>query len=109
MNDLTEEELRAIWASIPEPPDPFYRLYYGEQGDPLFYSMEDHPGNYIEIDRETFVNSATNVRVVDGRLTVIKTAPVYKLRPGDVGTPCHQNDITVVVKETDPNKKWILK
>lgn len=109
MNNLTEEDLRAIWAQISEPQESFYRLYHGEQGEPLFYSMEDSPGNYIEIDRETFVRSATNVRVVDGKLITIKTATVHKLVPGNIGTPCCPGDVAVVVSETDPNIKWMLK
>jgi hypothetical protein len=71
--------------------------------------MEDHPGNYIEIDRETFVNSATNVRVVNGKLTIIKHSAVHKLVPGSSGTACHPDDVTIVVNENNSNIKWILK
>ena len=109
MNDLTEQELRSIWAQISEPKESFYRLYYGEQGEPLFYSTEDLPGNYIEIDRETFVCSATNVRVVDSKLIIIKTAVAHKLTPGKIGTPCHPNDVAIVVDNNEPNIKWMLK
>ena len=51
MNETTEN-FWAAWVLPQEPPKPaFYRLYHNEQGYLLFYSMEDVPGNYIEIDQ----------------------------------------------------------
>ena len=106
-DELTSEAFWAALAPLPAPPDPFYRLYYGEQGEPLFYSMSDEPGNYINVDREVFGN--TNVRVVNGQLTIIKTAVVNKLVPSSVGTACHVNDVSIVVDKNTPNIKWMLK
>ena len=105
---MNDEEFWAALAPLPAPPAPSYRLYYDEQGWPLFYSMEDLPGNYIEIELETWKNPG-HVRVVDGNLIKIKTAVVHKLVPGDNGTPCHPNDVAVVVAETEPNTKWSMK
>ena len=105
---MTEEEFWAALAPQPAPPDPFYRLYYDEQGHPLFYSMEDKPGNYIEIDRETWSNPG-HIQVVDGRIVKIKTAVIHKLIPGDTGTACHPLDVSIIVNESQPNIKWILK
>jgi len=104
---MTEEEFWAALAPLPTPPALFYRLYYNQQGEPLFYSMVDLPGNYIEVNQEVFGN--TNVRVVDGQLITIKTAVAHKLVPGNVGTCCHPNDVAIVVKENEPNIKWMLK
>ena len=104
---MTEEEFWAALAPQPAPPDPFYRLYYDEQGYPLFYSMENTPGNYIEIDQETWHNPG-NIQVVDGKIVKIKTAVVHKLVPNDVGYPCHPTDISIVVDESQPNIKWSL-
>ena len=105
---MTEEEFWAALAPVPPAPEPIYKLYYGSQGELLFYALEDLPGNYIEVDRETFLNAATNVRIVDGQVTVMKNSIVHKLVPSDTGTACHPNDVAVVVSEADPNTKWSL-
>ena len=87
-----------------------YRLYYDELGDPLFYSMEELPGNYVEVTLEMFSIGSTNCRVVDGNLVVFKaTADPHKLTPGNTGTACHPQDICIVVDESSPHTKWSLK
>ena len=105
---MTEEE---FWAALQPLPEPVYtyRLYHDDNGIPLFYSMEDLPGKYVEIDQATFSNSPTNVRVVDGVLKYFKTNTVLKLTPSTIGTPCDPNNVSIVVNETHPHKKWILK
>ena len=99
------------WPGWGAPPKPiyFYRLYHNDQGIPLFYSMEDVPGKYLEIDQATFALSPSNVRVVDGKLTYLKSPTVLKLHPSDVGTPCDPTNVSIVVKETQPHTKWTLK
>jgi hypothetical protein len=87
------------------PPNIFYRLYYDDLGNVLFYSMEDLPGNYIEIDRDTFASGPLNVRVRNGRLMEI-TQSSNKLIPGSVGTTCHPNDVSVV---TEAGQRWTMK
>jgi hypothetical protein len=85
----------------------FYRLYYDDQGNPLFYSQEDLLGNYIDIDQATYAQSSRNVRVVDGRLVLLDTGTgVGKLRPRDSGTPCHPKDVSVVVDPVTAHTKW---
>jgi hypothetical protein len=89
---------------------PTYRLYYDELGDPLFYSMEDLPGNYVEVTPEMFSVGSTNCHVVEGKLVVFKTtATPRKLTPGDTGTACHVQDICIIVDESLPHTKWSLK
>lgn len=104
---MTEEEFWAALAPMAPPVPVFFRLYYDEQGYPLFYSMEDLPGNYIEIDADTWHNPG-NIQVIDGKIVKIKTAVAHKLIPGSVGTACHPVDVTVVVSENEPNTKWSL-
>jgi len=103
---MTPEEFWSILHAVPEPAQPFYRLYHDDQGRPLFYSMADEPGTYIEIDQETFARSATNVRVRDGRLVEITWATTTKLVPGNCGTPCHPDNVAVVVTLDRPHTRW---
>jgi hypothetical protein len=103
---LTEEQFWAALYAMPAPEPVFFRLYHDDQGRVLFYSMEDLPGTYIEIDAETFARSHTNMRVKDGKLVEIARTTSAKLIPGDTGTPCDPTDVSIVVSEQQPNTKW---
>ena len=105
---MTEEEFWAALAPIEFPKQATYRLYYDDQGYPLFYSMEAVAGNYIELDVETWKN--TNVaQVVDGKIIRHKAPTVPKLIPSQFGTSCDPTDVTIVANETEPHIKWSLK
>lgn len=103
---MTPEQLQQLFQAIPEPPAPFYRLYYDDRGHPLFYSMADEPGTYIEIDQETFSRSATNVRVRNGKLVEVTWSTTAKLVPGNSGSPCHPDNVAVIVAEDQPHIRW---
>ena len=103
---MTPEELIKMFQAVPAPPPPFFRLYHDDQGQPLFYSMEVVPGTYIEIDQATFARSASNVRVRDGRLIEITWATTTKLVPGNSGSPCHPDNVAVIVAEDQPHTRW---
>ena len=106
---MTPEELIKMFQAVPATPPPFFRLYHNADGVPLFYSMEDRPGTYIEIDQETFARSASNVRVRDGRLVEITWSTTTKLIPGNSGTPCHPDNVAVIVAEDQPHIRWSKK
>ena len=106
---MTPEQLQQLFQAVPEPAQPFYRLYYDDQGQPLFYSMEDRPGTYIEIDQETFARSASNVRVRNGKLVEVTWSTTAKLVPGNSGSPCHPDNVAVIVAEDQPHTKWSKK
>jgi len=77
-----------------------FRLYYNkDNGSPLFYSMEDAEGDYIIVDKETYVESSLSVRVIDGKLKKWVFKDISKLVVGTEGTTCHPSDITVVANE----------
>ena len=99
------DELVAIHAAMPEPKPVFYRLYYNDTGVPLFYSMEDLPGNYIELTHEQYAQGKTNIRVRDGKIVEITWATSTKLIPGDTGTACDPRDVAVVTKQ-QPATHW---
>jgi hypothetical protein len=103
---VTPEDFWSILHSMPEPRPVFYRLYYDDQGLPLFYSMADEPGTYIEIDQATFARSASNVRVRDGRLLEVTWSTTSKLVPGNSGSPCHPDNVAVIVAEDQPHIRW---
>jgi len=106
----TTENFWQVWNSFtwPEPVTPTYRCYYLDNGDVDFYTMEDLPGNYIEVDQQTYVLALKPARVVDGRLEIVKPkVTVQKLAPShSTGTLCHVHDVAVVVKNSGVN--WSL-
>ena len=77
-----------------------YRLYYNDLGEPLFYSMDNQPGNYIIVDKETYDTGRYDVRIVDGRLIHPLQYTYQKLVPVAQGT-----DVAIIT----PDQKWKLK
>jgi hypothetical protein len=105
-NETTENFWRAWAEPWPDPEPVFYRLYYNEQGLPVCYTMEDLPGNYIEIDHATYARGLPNVRVVNNKIQVFNQSTVNKLRPSDTGTACDPRDVCVVVGVDQDHTKW---
>ena len=96
---MTPDEFFGALENIQDPRPVFYRLYYDATGRPLFYSMEDVPGTYIEISQEQYAQGLSNIRVRDGRIVEVTWQTAEKLTPSDTGTMCHPQDVAVVVKE----------
>ena len=110
MNETTENFWQALAEPVPAPAPIFFRLYYNDRGEPVTYSMEPLPGNYIEIDAETYHRSRSNIRVVNGKLVpVVYKRSVSKLTPSTAGTPCSVENVSVVIAEDQPHIKWSLK
>ena len=99
------DEFWSILHAMPEPQPVFFRLYH-QDGVPLFYSMEDLPGTYIEIDAETFSKSPMHVRVRDGKLVESIWRTTTRLVPSDTGTACYPDNVAIVVAETEPHQRW---
>lgn len=103
---ITVEELVTMLSQMPEPRPVFYRLYHDELGRPLSYSMEDLPGEYVEIDQATFVQSSPWVRVSEGKLRSYQPwLATKKLQPAAEGTACDVEDISVVTTNAI-NQRW---
>ena len=103
---MTPEDFWSILHNIPEPHPVFYRLYHDDQGHPLFYSMADESGTYIEITPEQYHRNNSNVRVRDGQLVEVTWSTTAKLVPGNSGSPCHPDNVAVIVAEDQPHTKW---
>jgi hypothetical protein len=72
--------------------------------------MEILPGEYIEVDAETYALRPFNVRVVNQQLIHIRPKiQVQKLIPTkDHGTMCDTRDVCVVVNSTQAHTKWSI-
>jgi hypothetical protein len=107
---MTFEEFFQILRDMPQPQPVFYRLYHDEAGHPLFYTMEDLPGSYIEVDQPTYIRSSLMVRVVDGRLIDIQPrTTTAKLAPADQGQCCDPRDVCVIVPSEKDHTRWTVK
>jgi hypothetical protein len=111
MSEMTEEEFWAIWQAGEQQtlPELEYRLYYDENGFPLFYSTENLPGIYILVDQETYLNGPKHIRVIDGKIVEAKIAWTKKIIPSAQGISCHPLDVCIVVDPEQPHVKWKLK
>ena len=110
MNETTENFWQ-VWNGLEswQPLKVFWRLYHDKQGSPLFYSMEDLPGNYIDVTPEQYSLADMQVRVVNGKLQQLSTRRIKKLMPSSTGTPCHASDVSVVVNVDSKHQCWRIK
>jgi hypothetical protein len=107
---MTPEEFWSILHAVPGPVEPIRRLYYNKDGEPLFYAAEDLPGNYIDVDQETFARASSRVRVRNGQIVSTATHRLSKkLVPSEHGTTCDIRDVCVVVSAEQPHTKWTIK
>lgn len=88
------------------PPVILWRLYYDDAGMPLFYTQEDNPGNYINVTPEQYQRASMQVKVVDGKLIELSTHLIKKLTPTTTGTPCHPQDVAIVVDQKQSHQCW---
>lgn len=91
----------------PDPEPVLFRLYHDDQGRPLCYSQQQLPETYIDITPEQWQRADFRVRVVDGKIEPLPPPPLPRLMPSDSGTPCHPQDVTVIVPD-GPAQKWRL-
>jgi len=108
IGQVDADEFWSILHNMPAPQPVLFRLYYDQNGKPIQYSHQDLPGTYIDVDPKDF--GSMNVQVQDGRLIrLANKTTTKKLVPGDAGTPCHPDNVAIVVSESEPHQRWKLK
>jgi hypothetical protein len=77
---------------------PVFRLYYDDTGKVICYTCEELEGNYIVIDAQTYAEARPDIRVIDGKISTVPVSMlVSKLMPGETGTKCASEDMSIVV------------
>jgi len=100
LNNLqTIGELDYIVFEAPKLVAPEFRLYYDENGNVITYTCDKLEGNYIIIDRQTFIEARSDVRVIDGKIKRMNPSLVIcKLKPDKYeGVACSEEDISIIV------------
>lgn len=107
MDNTTENFWKAfaVWEE-PTNVEQRYRLYHDAVGNPLYYSMAEEDGLYIEIDKDTYISAPANIKVIDGKLVQMITNRTRKLVPSLDGVPCTKTNVCIVVDESEPHTKW---
>ena len=76
-----------------------YRLYYNDDGTPLFYSMEELEGKFIFVELPVFESSRYDIKIVDGKIRSLNDT-VSKYHPASVKTTttvmCDRDDISIL-------------
>jgi hypothetical protein len=104
---MTEQEFYDALRAMPKPAPVFYRLYHDIDGRLMFYSMENLPGTWVDIDQELYMRSPHRVRVIAGQVHELEWRQSVKLRPSQIGTPCDAQDVTIVHDYPDA-QRWAV-
>lgn len=104
----------SFWQAVSEfshnpPTEIEYRLYYNEHGDPLHYTCEDLPGDYVVVSAEVYAQGRYDCRIVNGQIKYPSQIKYAKLVPGTKGTACYAKDVSIVSNTETDAKHWKLK
>ena len=86
-----------------------YRLYYDNQGVPLYYSCEHLPGNYIVVSAEVYAQGRYDCKIVDGTIKYPIQIKSAKLVPSTKGTSCYVKDVSIISNTETDAQHWKLK
>ena len=109
---MDEQEFLKFWQTHawPDIKPVFWRLYHDAQGQPICYSMEDLPGTWIDVTPEEYQLADLHVRVINRRIHKLNGTTSRKLvHDNESGTPCHPEDITIVVSPDQTNQRWKIR
>jgi hypothetical protein len=89
-----------------------YRLYYNLDGSPRYYTMEDLPGDFIQVDHATFEAGRYDVVIRNGKLKSLSEIGQSKYHSVTLATnstvACDPDDILIVSVNHDA-KLWDYK
>jgi len=87
-----------------------FRLYYDKTGNPLFYTTDAEDGEYIIVDRETYVRADyTNIKIRNGKIMQKHQLDSTKLiQHESEGTRTHVSDVSIVEDEKS-GQYWKVK
>lgn len=101
---------QAVTEFVPDSPvEVEYRLYYDEHGDPLHYTCEDLPGNYLVISAEIYAQGRYDCKVINGKIKYPSQTRYAKLVPSTKGTGCYIKDVSIVSPTDTDSQYWKLK
>ena len=81
-----------------------YRLYYDDNGQPLFYSTEELDGKYIVVSQTEHTQGRYDITIHNNKV-VYPTEYIYqKLVHNEEGTECDINDVSIIGN----GQKWSL-
>lgn len=107
----TDQDYIIIWEA-PKIETLEFRLYHKEDGSVDFYTCEKPEGSYIVVDQQTYAEGRQDVKVVDGRVTKIRSCSlIQKLVKSTKGNMTSAEDVSIVVTKNDNVKEsyWELK
>lgn len=87
-----------------------FRVYYDEHGNILFYTDEKPEGNFLTIDKQTYIEARYDLCIIDKKLVKkVRGITIRKYKPDINGIACHSEDISILVKGNfKQNQKWKL-
>lgn len=79
-----------------------FRLYYDAEGNPIAYSSEDLPGNYLVVTQELYAEGRYDIKIIDGEIIPLSGFTYYnKIVPSDSGIACRADNALIVDPESD--------
>ena len=86
---------------------PEFRLYYDDTGKVLCYTCEILEGNYIIVDKDTYLACRFDIKIVDQKIYKNDYSIITKLVPNSQGTSCHKHDVSII-DQGSGSIKWRL-
>lgn len=86
-----------------------YRLYYDTNGEPLYYTCEDLPGNYVVVSTEVYAQGRYDCKIIAGQIRYPAQIKYAKLVPGTKGTACYIKDVSIISNTETDSQYWKLR